>query len=95
MYLRRLSTAATAKPIVKHELPKLPYAYDALASVLSPELMELHHSKHHQAYVTNLNAALEKQDAAMAKGDVASMIDLQAAIKFNGGGKKEDFSSFQ
>jgi Fe-Mn family superoxide dismutase len=72
--------------VIKHDLPKLPYAYDALAPVLSAELMELHHSKHHAAYVTNLNVALEKQDVVEKSGDVAAMIALQAAIKFNGGG---------
>ena len=44
--------------------------------------MELHHSKHHQAYVTNLNAALKSYGGA----DVAGQIALQQAIKFNGGG---------
>jgi Fe-Mn family superoxide dismutase len=39
-----------------------------------------------QAYITNLNIALEKQDAAEAKGDVAGLISLQGALKFNGGG---------
>jgi len=48
--------------------------------------MELHHSKHHAAYVTNLNSALSSHIAAVASGDVASQIALQAAIKFNGGG---------
>ena len=49
--------------------------------------MQLHHSKHHNAYVTNLNAALEKLDAALsANDDVSSLISLQGALKFNGGG---------
>jgi len=48
--------------------------------------MQLHHKKHHQAYVNNLNAALEKQAAAEAKHDIAEQITLQSAIKFNGGG---------
>ena len=38
-----------------HELPALPYAADALAPVISPETIEYHYGKHHQAYVTNLN----------------------------------------
>jgi Fe-Mn family superoxide dismutase len=46
--------------------------------------MELHHKKHHQAYVNNLNASLEKYAAAEAKKDVAEMISLQGAIRFNG-----------
>jgi Fe-Mn family superoxide dismutase len=48
--------------------------------------MTLHHTKHHNAYVTNLNVALEKLDAAIAKGDVSAIIALEPAIRFNGGG---------
>ena len=48
--------------------------------------MELHVTKHHQAYVTNFNAALVQYAEAESKGDVAKMIQLQSALKFNGGG---------
>lgn len=48
--------------------------------------MELHHSKHHQAYVTNLNNALKTYATAIASNDIAGQIALQSAIKFNGGG---------
>eukprot|EP00287_Rhodomonas_sp_CCMP768_P005293 CAMPEP_0196717044 /NCGR_PEP_ID=MMETSP1091-20130531/465_1 /TAXON_ID=302021 /ORGANISM="Rhodomonas sp., Strain CCMP768" /LENGTH=179 /DNA_ID=CAMNT_0042057267 /DNA_START=171 /DNA_END=710 /DNA_ORIENTATION=+ len=48
--------------------------------------MTLHHGKHHATYVANLNAAMEKYADAEAKKDVAAMIALQGAIKFNGGG---------
>ena len=48
--------------------------------------MEIHHSKHHNTYVTNLNATIEKLDAAMSSGDVSGTIALQGALKFNGGG---------
>jgi Fe-Mn family superoxide dismutase len=48
--------------------------------------MEIHHSKHHNTYVTNLNVALEKLDSAVSTGDVSSIISLQGALKFNGGG---------
>ena len=48
--------------------------------------MTLHHSKHHNTYVTNLNATMEKLDAAMTAGDVSGIIALQGALKFNGGG---------
>jgi superoxide dismutase, Fe-Mn family len=72
--------------MAKHELPQLPYDFNALEPVISSEIMQLHYSKHHQTYVTNLNAALEKYQAAEAKGDLAGMIALEAAIKFNGGG---------
>lgn len=71
---------------MKEQLPKLPYAYDALEPVISKEIMELHHQKHHNAYVTNLNAALEKYAAAEKEGKLDVMISLQPAIRFNGGG---------
>ena len=58
----------------------------ALEPVIPAEIMRLHHSKHHQAYVTNLNAGAEKYAAAEARNDVAAMISLQPALKFNGGG---------
>lgn len=45
---------------MKHTLPKLPYAYSALAPYIDAQTMEIHHGKHHQAYVDKLNAALEK-----------------------------------
>ncbi|OAA71561.1 cytosol Mn-superoxide dismutase [Cordyceps fumosorosea ARSEF 2679] len=67
-----------------YSLPPLPYAYDALEPSISKQIMELHHGRHHQAYVTNLNAAL--QSAAAASADVAAQIALQQAIRFNGGG---------
>ncbi|KKP02047.1 Fe-Mn family superoxide dismutase [Trichoderma harzianum] len=67
-------------------LPALPYAYNALEPSISEKIMELHHSKHHQAYVTNLNNALKTYATAITANDVPSQIALQAAIKFNGGG---------
>lgn len=69
-----------------YQLPDLPYDYNALEPVISAEIMELHYSKHHKGYVTNLNTAIEKYHEAESKNDVAAMIALQAAIKFNGGG---------
>jgi superoxide dismutase len=48
--------------------------------------MELHHKKHHAAYVTNLNKALEEYADAESKKDLQKMISLQGAINFNGGG---------
>ena len=48
--------------------------------------MTLHHSKHHNTYVTNLNVALEKLDAAVSAGDVSGIVGLEGALKFNGGG---------
>lgn len=69
-----------------YQLPELPYDFNALEPVISVEIMELHYTKHHKGYVANLNAALEKYHEAESKNDVAQMIFLQSAIKFNGGG---------
>eukprot|EP01102_Stenamoeba_stenopodia_P006846 TRINITY_DN1913_c0_g2_i1.p1 TRINITY_DN1913_c0_g2~~TRINITY_DN1913_c0_g2_i1.p1 ORF type:complete len:211 (-),score=36.97 TRINITY_DN1913_c0_g2_i1:360-992(-) len=52
----------------------------------SGEIMKIHHQKHHNAYVTNLNAALDKYSSAVARNDIAEQIALQGAIRFNGGG---------
>ncbi|MBX9923895.1 MAG: superoxide dismutase [Rhabdochlamydiaceae bacterium] len=71
---------------VLYKLPELSYDFSALEPVISAEIMQLHYSKHHNAYVTNLNVALEKYYDAESKGDIASMIGLQQAIRFNGGG---------
>ncbi len=72
--------------MTKYELPPMPYDFSALEPVISGQIMELHYTKHHQAYVNNLNAALEKYHAAEQKNDIAEMIALESAIKFNGGG---------
>lgn len=70
----------------KFSLPEMPFAYDALEPVIAAEIMQLHHLKHHQAYVTNLNTALEKYENAEKNQDLDQMIALQPAIRFNGGG---------
>ena len=77
---------ATVSAGASFKLPELAYDYGALEPFLSGEIMRLHHTKHHNAYVTNLNAALDKYAKASASGDVAEMIALQGAIRFNGGG---------
>lgn len=69
-----------------YQIPELPYDFNALVPVISAEIMELHYTKHHKGYVTNLNAALEKYHEAETRNDIPSMIALQPAIKFNGGG---------
>lgn len=63
-----------------------PFAYTISEAVISEETMTLHHTKHHNAYVTNLNVGLEKLDAALTAGDVSGIIALQSSLKFNGGG---------
>ncbi|KAL3900300.1 MAG: hypothetical protein SGCHY_001445, partial [Lobulomycetales sp.] len=68
----------------KHTLPDLPYDFNALEPFISAEIMMLHHSKHHAAYVANLNIAEEKLDAN--RDNLTTKIQLQQALKFNGGG---------
>lgn len=70
----------------QYKLPELPYDLGDLEPVISAEIMSLHYHKHHQAYVTNLNKALEQYAEAEAKNDLPTMIALLQAIKFNGGG---------
>lgn len=72
--------------VKKFTLPDLPYDYDALEPVISAEIMELHHKKHHHTYVAKLNEALEKYEQAEKEEDLSTMISLQPAIRFNGGG---------
>jgi Fe-Mn family superoxide dismutase len=57
-----------------------------LEPYISAEIMRLHHQKHHQTYVNNLNVALEKIHKAEEAGNVGDMIALQKMLKFNGGG---------
>ena len=73
-------------------LPDLPYAYDALEPTIDARTMEIHHSKHHQAYVDNANKALEGTDLADASvEEVLTKLDSlpadrQAAVRNNAGG---------
>jgi len=76
-----------------HELPSLPYAHDALDRAIDQQTMEIHHGKHHAAYVNNLNAALEKHPDLQAKTAEQLVRDLDAvpeairtAVRNNGGG---------
>ena len=73
-------------------LPELPYAYDALEPYIDEETMHLHHDKHHQTYVNNVNAALEKhpeigENLEALLADVESIpADIRQAVINNGGG---------
>lgn len=71
---------------LKHTLPELKFDYKALEPIISAEIMEVHHSKHHQAYITNFNAAETQLQEAVAKNDTTKIIALQNALRFNGGG---------
>ncbi|KZV96320.1 manganese superoxide dismutase [Exidia glandulosa HHB12029] len=66
-----------------YTLPTLPYAYNALEPYISEEIMTIHHTKHHQAYINALKTAEASYAQAAAPKE---RIALQAAIKFNGGG---------
>ncbi|WP_025784758.1 superoxide dismutase SodA [Sporosarcina sp. D27] len=76
-----------------YKLPELPYAYDALAPHIDKETMEIHHTKHHNTYVTNVNNALEGH-ADLAAKSVEELIsdlnavpeDIRTAVRNNGGG---------
>jgi Fe-Mn family superoxide dismutase len=68
------------------KLPDLGYHFNALEPFISAEIMEIHYTKHHQAYVNNLNTSLEKAHDAEQRGDLTTLINLQQAIRFNGGG---------
>lgn len=69
-----------------HELPALPYAYDALEPHYDKETVTLHHDKHHAAYVTGLNAAEEKLSAALTSGDLGAVKSLAKEQAFHGSG---------
>jgi superoxide dismutase, Fe-Mn family len=60
--------------------------YGALEPAISGKIMELHHSKHHQTYVTSYNNALVQLEEAQGKGDIAAQISLKPLINFHGGG---------
>jgi len=90
--LSSLLSAQTPAPIVT--LPKLPYSLDALEPYIDARTMEIHHGKHHQAYVDGLNRALGSLPAAQAKRPVEELLrDLktlpeavQTAVRNHGGG---------
>ncbi len=67
-------------------LPDLDYSYDALEPHISAEIMELHHSKHHQAYVDGANAALSSLEAARDAGDMAAVNMFEKNLAFHLGG---------
>lgn len=78
---------------MKHELPQLPYSYNALEPFIDAQTMELHHAKHHQTYVNKLNEALEKHPELDGRNleDILKNLesipeDIRSAVKNHGGG---------
>ncbi len=91
--LRPLSAFAAEEKKAGFTLPKLPYDYSALEPHIDAQTMTIHHDKHHQAYVTNLNTALKGQDDLLKMGIVDLLRDIakvpqaiRAAVTNNGGG---------
>jgi len=74
--------------MAKFELPSLPYPYDALEPYIDKQTMEIHHTKHHNAYVTNLNKAIEATDAQNKSIEdiLKNVSKYPAAVRNNGGG---------
>jgi Fe-Mn family superoxide dismutase len=80
--------------MTRYELPSMPYSYDALEPYIDAKTMEIHHTKHHQAYTTNLNAAIEKCPHEIQNKDILEILsnldqvpnEVKGAINFNGGG---------
>lgn len=80
--------------MAKYELPKLPYAYDALEPHIDARTMEIHHSKHHQAYTDGLNKALETLGSDLQNMDITKLLTsldkvpetTRGAVNFHGGG---------
>ena len=76
-----------------HELPELPYSHDALEPFIDKTTMEIHHGKHHNAYVTNLNNAITGNESLESKSIIELISDLDSvpedirgAVRNNGGG---------
>ncbi len=80
--------------MVKYELPKLPYAYNALEPHIDAQTMEIHHTKHHQAYTNGLNTALESLSSELQNMELAKLLssldkvpeNVRGAVNFHGGG---------
>lgn len=80
--------------MARFELPKLPYSYDALEPHIDARTMEIHHTKHHQAYIDNLNKALDSPDGNSVSGNIEEILanitkvpeSIRGAVNFHGGG---------
>jgi len=80
--------------MAKYELPKMPYAYDALEPHIDARTMEIHHTKHHQAYTNGLNTALETLSSELQNMEISKLLsgldkvpeNVRGAVNFHGGG---------
>jgi superoxide dismutase, Fe-Mn family len=85
-----MATEAIAQPkepgVYTHELPPLPYAYDALEPVIDRETVKIHHDKHFAGYVKGLNTTLKKIEKARADGKFEAIKALSRDLAFNGSG---------
>jgi len=84
--VNRVGLTSVAAVRGKATLPDLKYDYGALEPAISGKIMELHHSKHHQTYVTSYNNALGQLEEAQSKNNIAAQIALKPLINFHGGG---------
>jgi len=86
---QQLGSIYLNEPSVKageHQLPSLPYKYDALEPYIAKEIMELHHSKHHKSYVDGLNKAELKLQESRVKGDFSLVKHWSRELAFHGSG---------
>ncbi|QPC46743.1 superoxide dismutase [Mangrovibacillus cuniculi] len=79
-------TNGNVTPIGEHVLPPLPYSYNALEPYIAEEIMRLHHTKHHQSYVTGLNKAEKALQQARETGDFTSVKAESRELAFHGSG---------
>ncbi len=86
--INQLNPTRRNSTMSKFELPKLPYGYDALEPVIDKMTMEIHHTKHHQAYVTNLNNAVAgtEMEGKSLEELMANISKYPVAVRNNGGG---------
>ena len=66
-----------------YKLPDMPYDYGALEPAMSGQILELHHSKHHAAYVKGSNDTLDQLAEARDKGDYSTLVGLEKTLAFN------------
>jgi len=83
---RMVNSCAPLVARCKHTLPDLPYDYHELEPVISADIMKIHHGKHHQTYVNNLNMIEDKIAEAREKNNLSAVINLTGAYAFNAGG---------